>query len=149
MGKKSRRNRHRAENAADADELHRDKMDNMIEFTSDDITRRTGGEPLRNIGLFIHPLALRKVLDWGRVVATARDAGHPDPTTVGVISFKSNGRCVRLVFSDCCAGHPAALLSPYEAAMLSHAAQTREEVQKASSVVANPVTATHADTRST
>lgn len=141
MGKKSRRNRNRAEKEADADELRRDKTDNMIEFTSDDITRRIGGDTLPNIGLFMHPLTLRKVLDWGRVVDTAKEAGHPDPTKVGVISFKSNGLRVRLGFSDCYPGHPAALLSPYEAAMLRHAAQTREEVQKASSPLANPETA--------
>lgn len=129
MGKKSRRDRHRVENEEDAEESRRDRLENMVEFTSEDITTRLGADSLPNIGLFIHPTALRKVLDWGRVVDTAKDAGHPDPTRVGVISFKSNGKRVRLVFCDCGVGHPAALLSAYEATMIHNAAQTRQEAR--------------------
>jgi len=130
MGKKSRRHRHREEQEADLHEREQDLRDGMIEFSSADLTSRLGMEPLPSLGLFLHPQALRKLLDWNKTVQTAKDAGHPDPTRCGVISLKSNGHRLRLVFSDCEPGHPAALLSPLEAATLRNHQLTQEEKAK-------------------
>lgn len=128
MGKKSkRRDRHRQEREADLREQEQDLADGMIDFSQDDLVQRLGLDPLPDLGLFIHPDALRKLLDWTKTIQTAKDAGHPDPTKCGVISMKSNGHRLRLTFSDCSAGHPAALLSPVEAATLRLHKLTQEE----------------------
>lgn len=125
MGKKSRRrDRHREEREADLEERRKDLAEGMVEFTTEDLVARMGMEELPDLGLFVHPAPLRRILDWEKVMATARDAGHQDPTRCGVISFKSNGKTIRLVFSDCLSGHPAALLSPYEKEVLDASAQT-------------------------
>lgn len=77
----------------------------------------------------MHPAALRGVLDWPRVLDTAAAAGYGDPTRCGVVSFKSNGKRIRLIFSDCPVGHPAALLTPFELTALQTHRQTHEELR--------------------
>jgi len=121
MGKKSRRrDRHREEREEDLEERRKDIDAGIVEFSTEDLVARMGMEELQlsDLGLFVHPAPLRRILDWTKVMATAREAGHADPTRCGVISFKSNGKTIRLVFSNCLPGHPAALLSPYEAEVL-------------------------------
>ena len=85
--------------------------------------------PLPDLGAFLHPAPLREILDWTRLVATAAAAGYGDPTKCGVVSFKSNGTRTRLDFSDCPAGHPAALLTPFELAALQTHRQTHDELR--------------------
>lgn len=130
MGKKSRRrDRHRVEREADLAEQEADLRDGMVTFSTYDLTQRLGMDALPDLGIFVHPTALRRVLDWEKVVQTAADAGHPDPTRCGVISFKSNGKRIRLIFSDLALGHPAALLSSFEQEALQNQKLTHEELR--------------------
>lgn len=150
MGKKGRRRqRHREEREAGLAQQEADLRDGMVEFSTQDLVERLGYTPTRthpaphapspgvvdryyplpDLGAFVHPTALRAVLDWPRVVETAAAAGYGDPTKCGVISFKSNGKRTRLVFWDCPPGHPAALLTPFELAALETHRQTHDELR--------------------
>ena len=115
MGKKSRRARNR-ETRCDAAE-HSEEDEGLIDFTTEDVARHVQIPAPSGCNGVIHPDVARFLLEWGRVLQTAKEAGYPDPSRTCISRLQMGPKKIKMTFDRCEPG-PHALVSELE--MIHH-----------------------------
>lgn len=113
MGKKSRRARQQERRQEVLDQAEEDYESGLIDFTTDMIAKHLQIPiPVGCEGI-IHPEVVRPLLEWNRVLQTAREAGHEDPTRTCIARLQMSRERVKITFEECEPG-PQALMTQFE-----------------------------------
>lgn len=113
MGKKSRRSRQQERRQGMVEEAEEDYEAGLVDFTTSEIAKHLQiPTPVGCEGV-IHPEVVRSLLEWDRVLQTAHESGHSDPTRTCITRLQMSRDRIKMTFEECSPG-PHTLMSEFE-----------------------------------
>lgn len=113
MGKKSRRVRQQERRQEIVDQAEEDYEAGLVDFTTDEIAKHLEIPTPPGYEGIIHPEVVRPLLEWNRVLQTAKEAGHNDPTRTCISRLQMSRERIKMTFEKCEPG-PQALMTQFE-----------------------------------
>lgn len=132
MPKKSRRVRTQLTRSEAVDQAEKDYEEGLVDFTTRDIAQHLDIPVPPGCEGVVHPGVVRPLLEWNRVIQTAKEAGHADPTKTCITRLQMSRERVKMTFEHCDPG-PEALMSKFE---WLHLQMSKAAVQEAAEEVA-------------